>query len=93
MYSSVYLLIPNSKFIPPPPFLFESNAVYKCYQNNTTVFRHDIKQGRVSLAAQMVKNLPAMQETKVSETWQIDGETMETVTDFCFLGLQNHCGW
>ena len=22
--------------------------------------------------------------------WQIDGETMETVTDFNFLGLQNH---
>ena len=42
--------------------------------------------------AQMVKNLPAMQETKVSETWQIDGETMETVTDFYFLGFQNHCG-
>ena len=33
----------------------------------------------------MVKNLPAMQETKVSEAWQIDGETMETVT-FIFLG-------
>ena len=26
-------------------------------------------------------------------SWQIDGETMETVTDFCFLGLQNHCRW
>ena len=25
-------------------------------------------------------------------SWQIDGETMETVTDY-FLGLQNHCGW
>ena len=25
-------------------------------------------------------------------SWQIDGETMETVTDF-FLGLQNHCIW
>ena len=25
-------------------------------------------------------------------SWQIDGETMETVTDFYFLGLQNHCG-
>ena len=25
-------------------------------------------------------------------SWQIDGETMETVTD-CFLGLQNHCRW
>ena len=23
-------------------------------------------------------------------SWQIDGETMEAVTDFCFLGLQNH---
>ena len=25
-------------------------------------------------------------------SWEIDGETMETVTDYCF-GLQNHCGW
>ena len=25
-------------------------------------------------------------------SWQIDGETMETVTDYCF-GLQNHCRW
>ena len=24
-------------------------------------------------------------------SWQIDGETMETVTDFYFFGLQNHC--
>ena len=26
-------------------------------------------------------------------SWQIDGETMETVSDFIFGGLQNHCGW
>ena len=26
-------------------------------------------------------------------SWQIDGETMETVADFYFGGLQNHCGW
>ena len=26
-------------------------------------------------------------------SWQIDGETVETVTDFLFLGLQNHCRW
>ena len=25
--------------------------------------------------------------------WQIDGETMETVTDFIFLGSKNHYGW
>ena len=24
--------------------------------------------------------------------WQIDGETMETVTDY-FFGLENHCRW
>ena len=26
-------------------------------------------------------------------SWQIDGETMETVTEFIFGGLQNHCRW
>ena len=24
-------------------------------------------------------------------SWEIDGETVETVTDFIFLELQNHC--
>ena len=24
---------------------------------------------------------------------EIDGETVETVRDFCFLGLQNECKW
>ena len=26
-------------------------------------------------------------------SWQINGETMETVTDFYFFGLKNHCRW
>ena len=26
-------------------------------------------------------------------SWEIDGETMETVTDFILRGLQNHCRW
>ena len=26
-------------------------------------------------------------------SWQVDGETMETVTDFIFLGSPNHCRW
>ena len=38
-----------------------------------------------------------IQITKIMESvtitsWQIDGETMETVTDY-FWGLQNHCRW
>ena len=26
-------------------------------------------------------------------SWQIDGETVETVRDFIFLGSKNHCRW
>ena len=39
-----------------------------------------------------------IQKTKIMASspitsWQIDGETMETVTDFLFLGSKNHCRW
>ena len=41
-----------------------------------------------------------IQKTKIMAygpitSWQIDGETMETVTEFCFFFflLQNHCTW
>ena len=39
-----------------------------------------------------------IQKTKITASypitsWQIDGETMETVADFIFFGLQNHCRW
>ena len=39
-----------------------------------------------------------IQKTKIMASgpitsWQIDGETMETVTDFYFGVLQNHCRW
>ena len=34
-----------------------------------------------------------IQKTKIITLWQIDGETIETVTDFLFLGSKNHCRW
>ena len=39
-----------------------------------------------------------IQETNIMASgpitsWQIDGETMETVTDFILGGFQNHCRW
>ena len=39
-----------------------------------------------------------IQKTKIMAfssitSWQIDGETMETVADFILGGLQNHCRW
>ena len=38
------------------------------------------------------------QKTKIMASstitsWQLDGETVETVADFIFGGLQNHCRW
>ena len=38
-----------------------------------------------------------IQKTKIMAsgpiTSEIDGERVETVSDFTFLGLQNHCRW
>ena len=39
-----------------------------------------------------------IQKTKIMASgpitsWQIDGETVETMSDFYFGGLQNHCRW
>ena len=39
-----------------------------------------------------------IQKTKIMASgpitpWQIDGETLETVTDFILGRLQNHCRW
>ena len=38
------------------------------------------------------------QKTKIMASgpitsWEIDGETVETVSNFIFWGLQNHCRW
>ena len=39
-----------------------------------------------------------IQKTKIMASspitsWEIDGETVETVSDFILKGLQNHCRW
>ena len=39
-----------------------------------------------------------IQKTKImasgpTTSWEIDGETVETVSDFLFFGLPNHCRW
>ena len=39
-----------------------------------------------------------IQKTKIMASgpitsWKIDGETVETMTDFILGGLQNHCRW
>ena len=39
-----------------------------------------------------------IQKTKIMASgpitsWEIDGERVETVSEFTFFGLQNHCRW
>ena len=40
----------------------------------------------------------SIQKTKIMASspitsWQVDGETVETLADLIFSGLQNHCRW
>ena len=37
--------------------------------------------------------LVAKQASGLITSWEIDGETVETVSDFILQGLQNHCWW
>jgi len=53
---------------------------------------------KVKLESEKVGLMLNIQKTKIMASspitsWQIDGETMETVADFIFGGLQNHCRW
>ena len=56
-----------------------------------SLFKVKEKSGKVGLKLNI-------QKTKIMASgpitsWQIDGETVETVTDFIFGGLQNHFRW
>ena len=51
--------------------------------------KEESEKAGLKLNIQKTKNMASGPIT----TWQIDGETMETVTDFIFLGSKNHCRW
>ena len=72
------------------------------YADDTTLMAESEEELRIPLLkvkeeSEKVGLKLNIQKTKIMESspiisWQIDGKTMETVTDF-FLGLQNHCRW
>ena len=50
-----------------------------------------VESGKVGLKLNIQKTIMASDPIT---SWEIDGETVETVSDFAFLGeLQNHCRW
>ena len=53
---------------------------------------------KVKVESEKVGLKLTIQKTKIMASdpitsWQIDGEIVETVADFIFGGLQNHCRW
>ena len=53
---------------------------------------------KVEVASEEVGLKLNIQKTKIMASgpitsWEIDGETVETMADFIFRGLQNHCTW
>ena len=53
---------------------------------------------KVSEESEKVGLKLSIQKTKIMASgpitsWKIDVETVETVSDFIFGGLQNHCRW
>ena len=73
------------------------------YADNTTLIAESEEElksllMKVKEESEKVSLKLNIQKTKIMASgpitsWQIDGETMETVTDFIFRGLQNHCRW
>ena len=72
------------------------------YANNTTLMaeskelksllmkmKEESEKAGLKLTIQKIKIMASGPIT----SWEIDGETVETVSDFIFGGLQNHCRW
>ena len=52
--------------------------------------KEESEKAGLKLNTQKIKIMASSPNT----SWQIDGETMETVRDFIFLGSKiSHCGW
>ena len=74
------------------------------YADDTTTIMAETKEELKSLLMKVIEESEKVglkfniQKTKTMASnpitsWQIDGETVETVTGVYFGGLQNHCRW
>ena len=73
------------------------------YANDTTLVAESGEELKILLMkvkeeSEKVDLKLNIQKTKIMAStsitsWQIDGETVETVADFVLGGLQNHCRW
>ena len=79
------------------------NINYLRYANDTTLMAESEEElksllMKVNEESEKVGLKLNIEKTKIvasgpNTSWEIDGETVETVSDFIFGGLQNHCRW
>ena len=72
--------------------LEEEQAGIKIARRNLNNLRYADDTTFIAESEEELKSLLMIASSPIT-SWQIDGEPMETVTDFIFLGLQNHCRW
>ena len=70
-----------------PPFLMKESE--EELKNLLMKVKDESEKARLKLNIQKTKIIASGPIT----SWEIDGETMETVADYFLGGLQNHCGW
>ena len=76
--------INNLKYADDTTLMAESKEELKCL-----LMKVKVESEKVGLKLNIQKIMASSPITP----WEIDGETLETVSDFIFGGLQNHCRW
>ena len=78
--------INNLRYVDDTPFMAESEEELKSF-----LMKMKVESEKVGLKLNI-------QKTKIMASgpitsWEIDGQTVQTVADFILGGLQNHCRW
>ena len=56
------------------------------------IFLKKVKEESGKSGLKLIQKMKIMTFSPIT-SWQIDGETVETVGELYFWGLQNHCRW
>ena len=78
--------ISNLRYADDTTLMAESEVELK-----SLLMKVKVESGKVGLKLNIQK-MKIMASGPIT-SWEIDGETVETVSDFYFWGLQNHCRW
>ena len=78
--------INNLRYADDPTLMAESEEEWK-----SLLMKVKVESEKVGLKLNIEK-MKIMASGPIT-SWEIDGETVETVADFIFLALQNHCRW